>query len=423
MRGSWAALRAAAVGAAALALAGCWPAPGQGPDRQSNNTLETRITFHSAPSLAEDWTVDTGDASAGAPIVSPDGVHVRGGTILHALAPPDGAERWTFDPEVPAPVGQMSDPIWEGGRVFVGYGFPNLGGNWEGSALDGGTGEPVLDLGGGVYDALRGSSLAELWAGFGSGTPVALGLAVTGDVDDPATRWSGYLAVLNQGEGSPQVAPTVGTGGVFHAGRGPMATTPSTNPSSGNGVRMYTIDRPAQCYAGGETPFFPCPTWATPTDDVVSTSPVIGPGGDTVYVGTRAGTVYALDAANGAVRWTVSVGAAVTATPAFAESKLFVPTADGDLVVVDSTGGVLWSGPTGSALTVQPAVAGGAVFTGSSDGSLHAFRVAGCRAATCDPLWSEETGSAITGAPAVSFGRLYVGTQDGRVISYVPRPG
>jgi outer membrane protein assembly factor BamB len=187
---------------------------------------------------------------------------------------------------------------------------------------------------------------------------------------------------------------------------------------------MFSIERPAQCYAGGETPFFPCPTWATATDDAVSTSPVIAPGvaGETLYVGTRAGTVYAMDPATGADRWTASVGAAVSATPAFWNGALFVPTADGDLEVLDIGGNPLWTGQTGSPLTVQPAIAGGVVFTGSSDGSVWAFATGGCGRfpSTCSELWSTTTGSAITGAPAVSNGRLYVGTQDGRVISYAP---
>lgn len=46
------------------------------------------------------------------------------------------------------------------------------------------------------------------------------------------------------------------------------------------------------------------------------TAAVIGPGETAVYVGTSAGAVTALDAATGAVLWTVDVGAAVTQPPA-----------------------------------------------------------------------------------------------------------
>jgi outer membrane protein assembly factor BamB len=120
-------------------------------------------------------------------------------------------------------------------------------------------------------------------------------------------------------------------------------------------------------------------------------------------------------------------GAPVAATPALApragssSDLLYVPTADGRIVAVDTTREeVVWEGVTGtgSAIGVQPTVAGGLVFTGSADGTLHAFPAAGWGAPTCAPVWSATTGSEITGAPAVSGGRLYVGTADGRLIAY-----
>jgi outer membrane protein assembly factor BamB len=214
----------------------------------------------------------------------------------------------------------------------------------------------------------------------------------------------------------------VGSNGIYHSGQGLLSTTPSAAPPTGNAVRMFSLTRPSNCYTVSEPPFFPCPHWATPIDGATATSPVIGPGEETVYTGTDAGTVYALDAATGAIRWSAPAGAPVTASPALADGTLFVPTGDGDLVAFDATtGAVRCSAPTGSPLTVQPAVAGGVVYTGSADGSLHAFPAAGCGAATCRPLWSASTGSRITGPPAVTGGQLYVGTQDGRLIAYAPR--
>jgi outer membrane protein assembly factor BamB len=421
-RGRPGAAAAGAAGAAmALVLAGCWPAPGQGPDRQSDNPFESTITVDTVASLAEDWTVDTGDADAGAPIVTPDGVHVRGGTVLHTLDAADGHERWAFDPQVPSPVGQMSDPIWQDGRIYVGYGYPNLGGHWQAKALDASSGASVLDIGGALVDSVRGSTVAQSWLAFGSSTPIAVGLMVSGDVDDPATTWNGFIDLGEAGSGVARVPATVGKEGVLHAGRGLLTTTPSTSPATGNGVRSFSIGRPANCYTGGDFPYFPCPTWATPVDGAVSSPPVIGANGDLVYAGTGAGTMYALYTSDGLGLWTASVGAAITASPALSGGTLFVPTADGDLVALDAqTGDALWTARTGSALTVQPAVAGGVVYTGSADGSVRAYPAAGCGAATCHPLWSASTGSRITGAPAVSGGRLYVGTQDGRVVAYAP---
>jgi outer membrane protein assembly factor BamB len=424
MRGRWSAIGAAMVGT--LALAGCWPAPGQGPDRRSENALETRITVDSVASLTEDWTVDTGDVAAGAPVVSPSGVHARSGMILRTLDRSDGAELWQFDGTFGAPTDTMSDPIWQDGTVFVGYGFGNIGGNWEARVLDAGTGAQVRDLGGGLVDGVRGPTAALSTESFGSGGPVAVTLEVQGDIDDPATHWEGVLDVGSLG-GVSRTPATVGADGIFHAGRGPLSTTPSTNPQLGNGVRRFTVEQPASC-SPSPSPLLPCPEWATALAGTSSVPPVIAPGQDTVYTGTNLGTVYALDAATGAVRWSAPVGAAVTGSPALAQGTLFVPTADGDVVALAAGGcgaptcSPLWSAPTGSPVTVQPAVAGGVVFTGSADGSLHGFTAAGCGAATCEPLWSVATGSRITGAPAVAFGQLFVGTQDGRLIAYAPDP-
>jgi outer membrane protein assembly factor BamB len=410
---------AVAAGAMTLALAGCWPAPGQGPDRQSNNPFESTITVDSVASLDDVWTVDTGDAPAGAPIVSQHGVHVRGGSVLHTLARSDGHQLWQFDGTQPAPTA-MSDPIWQDGKVYVGYGFGNLGGHWQGQVLDGATGASAGTAHGGLVDGIRGSAGAFSSFGFGSGTPIVVGIAVVPDLADSSSGWSGTVYVNSGVGGQGPIQATVGTAGVYHAGPGPTSTTPSSSPPLGNGLRMFGFERPTPCYTGG-SPFVPCPVWATPLDGGTSVSPVIGPGEDTIYTGTDAGTVYAVDAATGAVRWSAPAGAGVVASPALAGGTLFVPTADGDLVALDAvTGDVLWSAATGAGQTVQPAVAGGVVFTGSSDGSLHAFAAAGCGAATCPALWSESTGSSITGAPAVSGGRLYVGTQDGRVVSYAP---
>lgn len=418
---------AVAAGVMAVALAGCWPAPGQGPGRQSHNPFESTITVDSVATLDEDWSVDLGDGWTGAPIVSPSGVHAANGAVLHTLDRADGDAVWDFDPGLPAEVGQMGDPVWQDGEVFVGYGFGNAGGQWDAQSLDAATGEPARTLGGGLVDSLRGTALVQAYAGFGSGTPVAIWLAVQADLDDPATRWGGLMHVTSgPGGGGPRAPASAGTAGVYHAGVGPTSMTPSQSPPSGNGIRMFTYEQPANCYTGTGSIVVPCPTWFTDLDGSASTSPVIGPDEQTLYVGTNAGTVYALDAATGAVQWSAAVGAAVNASPALAGSNLFVPTGDGDLVALaaDGCGAAtcepLWTAPAGNNLMVQPAVAGGVVFTGATDGSVRGFPAAGCGAATCEPLWSASTGSRITGAPAVSGGRLYVGTADGRLLAYAP---
>ena len=231
---------------------------------------------------------------------------------------------------------------------------------------------------------------------------------VVGSLTDPTARRT--VDVIGSG------GATLGTGAFYASGHGTLATAPG-DPGAGPAVRAYAVSesRPG-CGADGAEE---CPLWAAPIDGTAPPA-VLGtdPGGPTVYIGTSAGTVYALDAATGAVRWTASVGAAVSASVALAEGVLYVPTADGRLVALDATGTTLWEASTGARIGVQPAVAGGVVYAGSDDGSVDAFPAAGCGATTCTALWSAEAGSRITGAPAVSRGQLYVGTADGRLVAY-----
>src|SRR5262249_34577454 len=160
---------------------------------------------------------------------------------------------------------------------------------------------------------------------------------------------------------------------------------------------------------------FDCPTWATALDGTNTWRPVIGDNGATLYAGTDAGTVYAVDSATGAVRWSAAVGSAVTGSVALAGDTLYVATPSGALVAL-AAGGCgaapctpAWSAATGSSVSQQPAVANGVVYTASADGSLHAFATSGCGGdATCPALWSHATGRQLSDAPIVSSGRLFV---------------
>jgi hypothetical protein len=293
--------------------------------------------------------------------------------------------------------------------------------------FDQATGAVVSDTGNGALEAFRPIDHFELVGDYVAGT------TCRGD-GAGGFRLSGTINLLGEAGRDAFVAgglphATFGAAGdLFQAGPGLLTTQPEDSPT-GDGVRAYSLEAgqvPA-CGAGGDEL---CPHWVVPTDGEVRGHPVVAgqPGGvETVLAGTGAGTVYAIDGSSGFVTWTVPVGAPVAATPALAprdgssSDLLYVPTADGRIVAVDTTREeVVWEGVTGtgSAIGVQPAVAGGLVFTGSADGTLHAFPAAGCGAPTCAPVWSAATGSEITGAPAVSGGQLYVGTADGRLIAY-----
>ena len=135
----------------------------------------------------------------------------------------------------------------------------------------------------------------------------------------------------------------------------------------------------------------------------------------------QAGTVYALDGATGAVRWSKPIESLIGGAPALANGVLYVPTQSGGLVAIDAaTGAVQWTGSTGSTSRVtKPAVGGGVVFVAASDGTVAALDAAGCGATSCDPLWTTNAGAPVSGSPVVDSGQLYVPLQ-GYLVAYRP---
>ena len=412
-------LRVAVVAVLVVAAAGCWPAPGAGPDRRSHNPFEGVIGVDSVATLAEVWTARLPEAGVSDPVVSGAGVHVRTEEALYGVDRSTGTVRW----RAPVPVAgrvYAGDVVVVGDRLLASYGW--WSDSWEPHWFDVWTGADEGSTPGAQVSAVRGGD-----ALYASATVVSSGLGVTGlsvlTIDGRPGSWGGLLDLPGATAAVP--ALTLGREHVYHAG---WALEGDAGTRS-LGVRAFPARGGRSDCGPPVFPEFACPVWSTPVDDIAGIEPVLSEDGATLFVATTSGVVHALDTATGAVRWSASVGAAVTAPPALADGVLFVPTDDGDLAALDaggcgsSTCSVLWTAATGSQIGVQPAVVGGVVFTGSADGSLNALAAAGCGEPTCGPLWSVDVGSRINGAPAVTGGRLYVGTNDGRLVAYAPQLG
>jgi outer membrane protein assembly factor BamB len=139
-----------------------------------------------------------------------------------------------------------------------------------------------------------------------------------------------------------------------------------------------------------------------------------------LLVGSRAGTLFAVDAATGLVRWRYAVGGAVFGTPVAVPSPrggaadvLVVSQPDGAVHRVrlaDGAGGAVSRGTNrcdGSA-----ALAGGTVVYGNCDGALHLLS-----AQTLEPLARvalESDGEVYAGV-AVAEGVAYAGDRSGRL--------
>jgi outer membrane protein assembly factor BamB len=408
-----------------LALAGCWPAPGQGPDRRSHNPVETRITVDTVGDLTELWRAATGGAGdTGPPVVSAGSVHVTDTTQLVTFAAATGARRWST-PEEPLIVPAVAPPLVDGSRLLVSWGWQiGYGGSWNsGSAwYDVATGADLGALGRGIVRTLRGTRYVATSI-LGNPTVASGTFLDVGDTADPAGAWRTTLSFSMPGSSVVgwTDGTTLGTDAVFYAG----AASSSFEETPTIGVRAWPLDPPPICDTFEQWPQYVirCTTWFTPTAGTPVGGPVIGHGEDVLYVVTDAGELLALDAGDGSVLWSTALGGVPSAMPALDDDTLFIPLDDGRLVAVPSAGcgaatcPVAWSTRTGGA-GLQPAVAGGVVVVATDAGTVRAFDADGCGAPRCRALWGADIGVAATGAPAVSGGRVFVGTAGGGLVAF-----
>jgi outer membrane protein assembly factor BamB len=417
-----------------VAVAGCWPAPGQGPDRRGENPFETVITPASAPRMERLWTArtDTGEVLAGPPgppVRSNAAVHVADGAALYGFDPATGTRLWRtpMRPEDSAGQAVATAPFADGNRVLLTWAGSDRvavgGSRW----VDARTGAAGADAGSVPLDAVRGTRRAGVARADDlrlSGTLTYLN--VTDDAE-PTAAWRGLLNV--EGLGGRSVRPvTLGTRAVYVTGQFLDSIPPTGPPPQPVAVRAYPPTAPAVCGGDGGSLVIRCPTWSTDLDALPATSPVVGPGERVLYVATAAGTMYAIDAADGDVLWTAALGAAPSADPALSADTLFVPLVDGDLAAVPARGcraatcPVGWRADVGGAAR-QPAVGGGVVIVGTRGGTLQlaALDASGCGAVRCAVLWRRPVGAPVSGAPAVTGGRVYASLGDGSVVAFAPR--
>ena len=360
-------LRLAMATVLAVAASGCWPAPGQGPDRAGHDAFETTITTRTVRKLRPIWTATTDSVTSGGvvgpPVASNATVHVSDGTALYAFDEVTGARLWSNpDPATFSPF--IADPIADGDRVLLSAGFSvGFGGSWTGFAqwLDARTG---VDLGGGPglrVTALRGTKVAGYSAQGGDAIGfLDFGLHVV-DLADPAAGWSRTVR-FSFDDFTVGPPATLGARRLYFAGN---ATESYEPPVETFGVRAFPLTPPATCAVppegGPRLPELPCQLWTTPTAGRPVTSPVLDPGESVVFVGIAdggAGTLLALDAADGHVLWSTALGAVPSAEPALAEvgstcrwptatSSRSGPAAAGPIPAT-RPGGPAWAAPPGS---------------------------------------------------------------------------
>jgi outer membrane protein assembly factor BamB len=149
----------------------------------------------------------------------------------------------------------------------------------------------------------------------------------------------------------------------------------------------------------------------------VEASPLVA--GGAVLIGSWDGRLVALDAANGALRWSFETRAPIKAGAALAGGTAIVGSYDGSLYGLDSrTGALRWSTAIGARFYATPTVAGSRVIDATTDGVVHAFDTA-----SGAEVWSRRIGRFAYSAAAVADGRAYIGSYDHRLYALDVRTG
>jgi outer membrane protein assembly factor BamB len=170
--------------------------------------------------------------------------------------------------------------------------------------------------------------------------------------------------------------------------------------------------------------------WTFKTAGGVIASPAVH--GDTVFVGSTGGILYAIDRATGEKKWQYAVKARIASSPAVAGGFVYLGAFDGNFYAIDEASGQLkWKFKTGGehrfsathlhgsqpatetmpdpwdCYLSSPLVWNGTVYFGSGDGNVYALD-----ASTGDVKWKFKTGDVVHASPAIADGMLFIGSWD-----------
>jgi outer membrane protein assembly factor BamB len=180
--------------------------------------------------------------------------------------------------------------------------------------------------------------------------------------------------------------------------------------------------RPADLPAPGEPAPVAEPVWTHDAGAPIWAG--VAAGDATVWVGTDAGELLAVDAGSGARRWSLATGGSIRARPTLQGARLFVPSDDGHVYAVDANDGrVVWKrrvvegaierGKRYDHYAAAVTIDGDTLYVAGADGGVHALV-----AASGEPRWSRRVGDAVTSAPVPAGGRVHFGSFDGKVYAF-----
>ncbi len=337
------------------------------------------------------WRVETGGPVRSSPTVFGDALYVGSGDgQLYAIDRKNGAIHWVFD----AGAGIASSPAVTADLVFIA------------SA-------------GGIFLAVERATGHERWRHqFGADVPLAWGRA-SGDYYTSSAVLGNGMVIVGGGDGVLYA---------FEPGSGTVRWKFSTggrirsSPAIANNL-VYVASFDGKVYALDLTTG--ALRWSYATTGVTLNSADFGfdrrsiqsspaATSTSVYVGSRDGNFYALDAQGGTLRWKVAHddGSWSISSPAVDDSLVYGGSSDAHFfhALRVSDGSQRWRVTTPGSVWSSPARAGRMVYFGDGSGMVHAVD-----AATGAERWNYRTGGGISSSPAVEGSVVYVGSGDGAV--------
>ena len=138
----------------------------------------------------------------------------------------------------------------------------------------------------------------------------------------------------------------------------------------------------------------------------------------TVYAASRAGTVVALDAANGQARWRVPAGSRLSGGVGSDGTLAVVATDEGEVIAMEAKSGVVrWRARVSSEVLSAPKIAEGLVVVRSADSRIFAF---GAEDGKRRWVYQRTAASLIVRSPAgvtLHLGNAYAGFSGGKLVA------
>ena len=219
----------------------------------------------------------------------------------------------------------------------------------------------------------------------------------------------GYRALATPGAGdTPGLSPHGSPGAITIATPGSVATDSADRPGVEGEVAMY---RGGPLHDG----LFPGPppannpklAWRFDTGGEVYSSPSIADG--IIYVASKTGILYAIEASSGTEIWRASVSDYVTrSSPAVVDGTVYIGGGFVFLALDAKTGAERWRVPVQYSGQATPTVANGMVVISSQEGYVF-----GIDARSGEVKWRSPTDGVTFGTPAIAEAQVVFGTDAG----------